>query len=279
MQPESVLGVRRTDSHTCSRSNHEMEAFVYLARLIHCAQDVLHSFITPISIWALVNYSHWPVGLRCNTSSVRGSSSVTSEQRPVLKNAIPAVLRGSVLHQPLALYPNKLALFFLLFQSLTLSRLEEKVFKINMRPPVFRAGTGGSGGLAREKTAHGGINDCICLTVCVSVCAQGSLCSRARKRNRFPFFFLFFFNPSKAAWPFLLYCRRTKRCGVEMSAEWADREKADGVRYWWKKGAARPRPILQLGPLFCLSVFLLLLLRINQAGTFKKKHPSQRKEK
>lgn len=125
----SVLGVRSTDSHTCSRFNHEMEPFVYLARLIHCAQDVLHSFITPISIWALVNYSHWPVGLKCNTSSVRGSSSVRSQQRPVLKNAISAVLRGLFLHQPLALYPNKLALFFLLFHSLVLSRLEEKVFK------------------------------------------------------------------------------------------------------------------------------------------------------
>lgn len=76
-----------------------------------------------------------------------------SEQRPVLKNAIRGVLRGSVLHQPLALYPNKLALFFLLFQSLTLSRLEEKVFKINMRPPVFRAGTGGGGGISKRENS------------------------------------------------------------------------------------------------------------------------------
>lgn len=97
----------------------------------------------------------------------------------------------------------------------------------------------------------------------VCLCVRKAHCVRRRVREiDFLFFFFFsFFNPSKAAWPFLLYCRRTKRCGVEMSAEWADREKADGVRYWWKKGAARPRPILQLGPLFCLSVFLLLLLR------------------
>lgn len=184
------------------------------------------------------------MGLKCSTSPVRGASSARGEQRPVLKNPILAVLHGSVLHQPLALYPNKLALFFFIISFCSAVATGRESVQNKYTASCILSRRGGGVLIKRENSTWRNKWLSVCVRVCT--CTQGSLCLRASKRNRFPFFF--FFNPSKADWPFLLYCGRTKHCGVEMSAVWADREKADGVHHWWKKGAAQP--ILQLGFLF-----------------------------
>lgn len=125
-----------------------MQPFIYGSCLIHCTSASLH-----LSLYIHMRPSQLPALTcvpKCNTLLARFLLQWEADNGLCWKiqyhpASMVSFSQNGMLY---ILINNVVVVFFILF---VCSRLEEKLFKINMRPPAFRVGSEWVGGKIRRK--------------------------------------------------------------------------------------------------------------------------------